>query len=135
MSAPGPSWCKWAHPGRHTADNRRASQETDRIMDVYTLTTHYVPSCRSWRTLPQLLLPDPVSLPDHYTWMGEGCAEITDLSQGVVYSPEPAGLCTVAVTIERVKLLVFFSSRSNLRRSMWILVFVTPVITMSSPPD
>lgn len=26
-------------------------QETDRIMDVYVVTAHYFPSCRSWRSL------------------------------------------------------------------------------------
>ena len=71
-------------------DDRCAFQETDHVMDVYTLRPiifHLVVLEDS----SLLLLPDPVSLQDHYTGMRGGSAEITGLSEGTVYSWEPAG--------------------------------------------
>lgn len=47
--------CKQAHLQTHKVllgdDVCGVFQEIDLIMDVYTLTSHYVPSCRSWRSL------------------------------------------------------------------------------------
>ena len=76
------------HKTLNGADDRCVFQEADYIMDVCTLWA-IISHLMILEDSSQFLLPDPVSLRDHYTGMRGGSAEITGLSESTVYSNEP----------------------------------------------
>lgn len=131
---PGPSWCKWVHPGRDTWDaiwgwwllclsgNRPHN-------GCLHSTSHYFPSCWSWRTLPNCYFLILFHCRIITRGWEEAMQRLQAFHRGQQWpSAETEMHCVAQVLKEQLSILGIMlnccPSKSNLRRSISTLMWL-----------